>query len=177
MLPAIIAALAPVLIGEVAKQAMGDAPAAGKVAEAAVSVVSQVVGLPIVDEDSARAAAGIVTSDPAKLAEVYRLQAECVVTLLRLDNEDRENARAREIALRDPTPQNLAYVIFGGFLAYAFAILIGAAFGAPGFKDPLVAGLIGTGFGALGAEAARIGNYYFGSSAGSRAKTEMLKAR
>lgn len=76
----------------------------------------------------------------------------------------------------DQTPKFLPYVIFGSFLLYAFAILVGAAVGLPGLKDPVLAGLIGTGFGALGAEAARIGNFYYGSSAGSKAKTEQMAA-
>ena len=99
MLPAIIAALAPILVSEVAKAAMGDTPAAGKVAEAAVSVVSHVSGIPITDEHSACNAAQVIQMDPQKLAEVYRLQAEQVLPLLRLDNEDRASARRQAVEL------------------------------------------------------------------------------
>lgn len=99
MLPAIIAALAPMLIGEVAKQAMGDTSASGMVADAAVSVVSQVADIPITDEGSAKAAADAIAADPAKLAEAYRLQAESVITLLRLDNDDRAGASDQTVAL------------------------------------------------------------------------------
>lgn len=173
--------LAELAGSEIAKLLGGDDPASQKtgaqVAQSLVSVAAQVSGIPIANEHDARNAAQAIELDPAKLAEFRRIAGEQVITLIRLDNEDRANARHREIELKDPTPSRLAFMILGGFMAYTFTIMVSAVLGVSGMKDPLIAGLIGTGYGALGSEAARIGNYYFGSSAGSAAKDKLLRGR
>lgn len=169
ILAAVLPALAPALAQRVVEAFTQD-PAGGetarRVAEAAVDALGT--------DDPAAATAALTES--ARLAEFRQAMLEVEIALLRLDNEDRAGARRREIETKDPTPSRLAYLILGGFLAYAFTILASAILGLAGIRDPLVAGLIGTGFGALGSEAARIGNYYFGSSAGSASKQKALVA-
>ncbi|UKJ76527.1 hypothetical protein [Azospirillum brasilense] len=95
----IISALAPVLLPEVAKAALGTGETARQVGEAAVSVVSAVTGGPISTPADAERVAAAVQADPAKLAELYCQQGDQVVALLRLDNEDRADARAQTVQL------------------------------------------------------------------------------
>jgi len=89
------------------------------------------------------------------------------VDLEKIASEDRANARAREIAVRDKTPQIIAYAYTAGYFALLFYII---RFGvSEGVKD-----LVNTLIGVLSAAQVGIMSYYFGSSAGSARKTEMM---
>jgi len=66
----------------------------------------------------------------------------------------------------------LAGLIVGGFLLMVWFVLAGHV---GGLKDPVAAGLIGTLIGYVSAKADQVVSYYFGSSAGSAAKTELLR--
>ncbi|WP_146604278.1 hypothetical protein [Cupriavidus phytorum] len=79
---------------------------------------------------------------------------------------DRDSARKREAAVRDNTPRVLAYLLIGGFLGMAFAVLFGQV-----RADTVLAGTI---IGYLSAKAEQIVAYYFGSTAGSAKKSELL---
>jgi len=83
--------------------------------------------------------------------------------LVRADNSDRADARARQTALRDATPTVLAMLVTAGF----FGMLSVMAFHdlPVGNRDMLNIML-----GSLGAAWVAVVSYYFGSSAGSRAK-------
>jgi uncharacterized membrane protein YeaQ/YmgE (transglycosylase-associated protein family) len=80
--------------------------------------------------------------------------------------DDRDSARKREVSVQDYTPRILAYLIVGGFLGMAYGVL---------FKqmnaDSVLAGTI---IGYLSAKAEQVAAYYFGSTAGSKQKTELL---
>ncbi|MBB3268815.1 hypothetical protein FHW79_006491 [Azospirillum sp. OGB3] len=64
----IISALAPVLLPEVAKAALGSGETAQKVGEAAVSVVSAVTGVPISTQADAERAVAAVKEVPSAFA-------------------------------------------------------------------------------------------------------------
>jgi ABC-type Fe3+-siderophore transport system permease subunit len=99
---------------------------------------------------------------------------ELEVDLERIHANDRDSARQREASVRDWTPRVLAFVIVGGFLATVFCVLAGVV---EGLKDPLTATLIGTLIGYVSAKADQVCSYFFGSTAGSQAKTDaMVKA-
>ena len=66
----------------------GDKPAgqvAATVANAAVTVASQVIGIPVTDEASARQAAAALQADPEKLAAFQQAVGEQVLRALALE--------------------------------------------------------------------------------------------
>jgi hypothetical protein len=93
---------------------------------------------------------------------------ELDIDLERIANEDRNSARNREIKTKDWTPKVLAGLITGGYFGVLFYML---QFGLPttgGSEAMLVMlGTLGTAWGGVVA-------YYFGSSAGSKEKTEAM---
>lgn len=87
-----------------------------------------------------------------------------------IHQQDRASARDRETKTADPTPRRLAYLILGGFVAMVtYVIGWGLA-----KMDTTQAAMAGTLIGFVSAKAEQIVAYYFGSSAGSKAKDDML---
>ncbi|CAO3453818.1 hypothetical protein [Azospirillum argentinense] len=169
----IISALAPVLLPEVAKAALGTGETAQKVGEAAVSVVSAVTGVPIETPADAERAVAAVQNDPAKLVELYRQQGDQVVALLRLDNEDRADARAQTVELAKagsriswgaPVVLTIVLVTFGIVLYRVLSQPAGAI-------DQNATLMLG----ALTTMASAVVSYWVGSSAGSAAKDKLLR--
>jgi hypothetical protein len=93
---------------------------------------------------------------------------ELDIDLERISNEDRDSARNREVSLRDWTPRVLAGLITVGYFGVLFWML---RFGLPntGSSEALLVML-----GALGTAWGGVVAYYFGSSAGSKEKTEAM---
>ena len=103
---------------------------------------------------------------PEALIEWNKYKLQVVNEAARINMEDRNSARQREIAVKDHVPAILAYMTVGGFLAvmgaelYAFIMMpdevskIGTAAWA----------VIGNISGYLASEAKLVGAYYFGSS-------------
>lgn len=88
--------------------------------------------------------------------------------LIKLVNDDRANARDREIKTGDSkTPQILAGVVTSGFFIILITMMTRELPTAA--KDPALLLL-----GALSAAFGAVINYYFGSSSGSERKTRML---
>jgi hypothetical protein len=88
-----------------------------------------------------------------------------------INAEDRASARDREVKTQDKTPRILAGVVVFGFLWSVWYVLSGRV---QGLKDPATIGMVGTLIGYISAKADTVVGYYFGSSAGSDRKTEIL---
>ncbi len=148
-------------------------PLAGMAAKAGLSALGLDPEPGNEEEQFATAMATATPADMLKLKQAdhqFRLDMEQIgVDLEKIAATDRASARQREIQTGDNAPKVLAVVVVSGF----FATLGSIAFVAiPEAAQAPVNILLG----ALTAMLTQVGNYYFGSSAGSARKTEMLKA-
>jgi hypothetical protein len=84
----------------------------------------------------------------------------------KLSNDDRSSARQREMSVRDYTPMVLAATITIGF----FGVLTKMMIGHPVENSDVLNIMLGS----LGTAWTGVVAYYFGSSAGSQRKTELL---
>ena len=150
----------------------------GPLAGVAVSALSKnLLGKDNASE--AEIAAVIQNGGPEVLVKLRELDQHFAVKMKELDIDleklhqlDRASARDREVKTGDRwTPRVLAGVIVFGFLMTVYMVLSGYV---EGLKDPVAAGLIGTLIGYVSAKADQVVSYYFGSSAGSKEKNEML---
>lgn len=109
--------------------------------------------------------------------DLAKLNAAHEETLAQVDASSADSARKREMAVRDSTPQTLAYIIIGGFFVVSIAQLV-ALMGYPELvaKIPNQGWLlIGNISGYLMNEAKQAGTYYFGSTTGSKAKDATIQ--
>lgn len=172
--------LAELAGSEIAKLLGGDDPASQKtgaqVAQSLVSVAAQVSGIPIANEHDARNAAQAIELDPVKLAEFRRVVGEQVITLIRLDNEDRASARSQTVELAKagsniawgaPVVSVVVLLTFGVVLALVLTKSI------PPGQETTVSLMLG----ALTTMATAVVSYWVGSSAGSAAKDKLLRGR
>lgn len=109
----------------------------------------------------------IKQADYAFEAKMKELGYAHIEKLEALAVDDRKSAREREIAVRDSTPKALAAIITIGFLGVLFYII---RYGLPEVnRDALLMmlGALSSGWGMMLA-------YYYGTSAGSAAKNELL---
>jgi hypothetical protein len=121
--------------------------------------------------------AALASASPDQLAALKKIDADFKVSMKELDIDlerisagDRDSARKMQTETKDWVPKVLAVVITLGF----FGILVWM----------LVQGMPQTGteallmmLGALGTAWTGVVNFYYGSSAGSKAKTDALTAR
>ena len=91
----------------------------------------------------------------------------------KIDAADRDSARKREIAVQDSTPRVLTYFTFATLSACMILLIWGMYTGKN--VDPTIAALLGTAIGIFGSNAKQIGNYYFGSSQGSKDKDLLIQ--
>lgn len=147
----------------------------GPFAGMAVSAISKAV---LGKQDATEAEVGEAlarSSDPEILLKLKTAEQEFAEKMKQLDidlekiaADDRASARQREAAVKDTTPRNLAYLYTGGYFVMMAALF---KFGVPEDSRDLLNTLIGI----LSAAEVGIITYYFGSSAGSAKKSEMME--
>lgn len=142
----------------------------GPLAGMAVSAISKAIG---VDEDkvSDLISNNKLTADQiaqVKLAEIeLQKQAnELGLNFEKLAVDDRKSARQMQAATRSIVPPLLAAAITFGFFGILIMLLLGRVDG----NNPTILMMLGS----LSTAWTGIIAYYFGSSAGSQAKTELL---
>lgn len=122
----------------------------------------------------------LTNATPETLLALKRADQEFAVKMKELDidlekvySADRDSARNREIQTKDSwTPRILAAVVISGFFYSVWMVL---GYQSDAFKDPLTATLAGTLIGYVSAKADTIIAYYFGSSASSARKTDLIE--
>ncbi len=129
-------------------------------------------------ESIADAIAAATSKDPEAMLKLKQAEQDFQIQMAKLgfddsekilsmDAADRTNARAREIAVRDRLPMILALCVTSGF----FLLLAMLAYHA---VPPDSAKILDVMVGSLGTAWIGVINYYFGSSAGSAQKTNIL---
>ena len=142
----------------------------GPLAGMAVSAVAKAIGC---EPDEVQ---GIISSNKLtaeqvasiQLAELeLKKQAQSMgLDFAKLTVEDRKSARDMEIATKSMLVPSLAILIVSAFIGVVIATLGGFA-----VVDSVLAGTL---IGYLSAKAEQVVNFYFGSSAGSKEKTDLL---
>jgi hypothetical protein len=137
------------------------------------SALSAVLGTPEGDDKAAENA--LLTASPDALVKLKQAEMDFQVQMKqlgiteeKLTYDDIANARAREIAVKDSTPRNLAYLIVCFTGACIAATLAG--------WTKVDSALAGTLIGYLVAECRSTLTYYFGSSRSSQDKDATLAA-
>lgn len=135
----------------------------GPLAGGAVTELEKAIGL---DQSSSPDAIkhAIVQANPETIEKLKEAElafkqhiADLNVDIERLNEQDIQNARARQIAVRDKIPAVLGLATVVLFLAYAFAVTF---FQVPHSEN----GIIQLVFGWVGSMATSVMTYYFGSS-------------
>lgn len=148
-------------------------PVGVAIAKAATKAVAEALGLDTDNPDQLEQA--LASATPEQLAAVRRADQafattmrECDLDELRIAAEDRASARQRQIQTKDLMPGYIASCALVGFFGILTALIFVAI--PDGAHDPLLIML-----GALGTLVSQVGQYYFGSSAGSKRKTEQVE--
>lgn len=148
----------------------------GPLGSTAVSVVADALGLSEKTESAIKQA--ISGTTPEQMLALKKADQEFAVRMQELgfsqvkDLEaiaagDRDSARKREMEVKDHTPRNLAYAITVGFFS-VLLLLMFADF--PENSKEVLYIMLGT----LGTSWTACISYYFGSTAGSKVKSELL---
>jgi hypothetical protein len=157
--------------------ALGGPPALIKMAAHTISEGLD-IDVPATAEGITETIAMATTNNPDALLKLKELDAQFELQMKQLGFEniaqleeiaaaDRASARAREVSVKDHTPKILAYSVTGGF----FTLLYVMAFhSVPDATKDILMIMIGS----LGTAWAGLISYYFGSSAGSARKTDLL---
>ena len=125
----------------------------------------------------AEIAKAMQTATPDQLAQIKQIDAdfkvrmaELEIDLERISAGDRDSARKREVMVGDHTPKILAAAITVGFFGILFWMFV---YGVPKNGNEALLLMLG----ALQTAFTGVIAYYFGSSAGSKAKTDALAAK
>jgi len=136
----------------------------------AVAAISKAIGCEP-DEVQNVISSGKLTAEQVasiQLAELeLKKQAQSMgLDFAKLTVEDRKSARDMQIATKSMLVPSLAILIVSAFIGVVIATLGGFA-----VVDSVLAGTL---IGYLSAKAEQVVNFYFGSSAGSKEKTDLL---
>ncbi len=137
------------------------------------AIAGKLLGNADASEDELRAA--IQTASPEDLVRLKEVEADFKVQLknagVKLEEiaaGDRDSARRRQVDMGDWTPTVLGLAIILGFFGILGAIMF--------VEVPTnAATIINILLGALAAMTAQVGNYFFGSSAGSARKNDTIE--
>lgn len=145
----------------------------GPLAGLVVGGLGKILGIDNATKDTIVDALRKVTLTESQLIELKRLEEQAQENVRRynidlntLEVRDRESARWREAMTRDNTNRSIAYIIIFSFIGTSGAILFNLA-----KVDSVIAGTI---IGYLSAKAEQVLSYYFGSTSGSKLKSELL---
>jgi len=118
--------------------------------------------------DTEEIEAALVAASPQVLLKLREADTAFQLSMERIAADDRASARERHVALKDRTPPLLA----GGVL-----VVFGALIATLVFRELPVANreILMILVGGVAGQATQVVNYYFGSSTGSKRKTELLK--
>lgn len=150
----------------------------GPLGQTAAAALGKALGVDKTDPTPGELAAAFVNATPEQIAaaqaaehdfqlKMQQAGYEHVEDMAKIDAGDRASARAREIAVRDRIPAILALSITFGFFGLLFLIVF---YPLPDASQKVLDIMIGT----LGTAWVGVVTYYFGSSAGSAAKTALL---
>lgn len=146
---------------------------ASPLAGVAVAAVCELFDIETKNVDAVASFVQESLSDPDKLAELRRIEAdlrkyeiENGFRFAELEIRDRESARQRESSVRDNTNRVIAYMVIIAFLAVTGGVIFAEI-----SVDQVLAGTL---IGYISAKAEQVLSYYFGSTAGSKLKTELL---
>lgn len=158
-------------------------PGAAPFANVAAKLLTNGLGKTVApDPESISSAISEAMANPDQLAKLKQIDDDFAVQMKTLGiqeltdfekiaADDRASAREREVAVKDSTPKVLAYGIMLLALITSYVVLTGKS---PAMKDVTQATLVGVVIGYIFGEVKQVFSYYFGSSAGSDRKTELL---
>lgn len=148
----------------------------GPMGMAAVETVAGALGLSEKTENAVKQALSGVTPDQMlalkKADQEFALKMQelgfaHIKDLEQIAAGDRDSARKREIEVKDKTPRNLAYAITLGFFGVLTFMMLKTV---PTESRDILNIMLG----ALGTSWTGVIAYYYGSTAGSKAKSELL---
>jgi hypothetical protein len=148
----------------------------GPLAGVAVKALSGVLlGHENGSEDDVKAA--MASASPDQLAALKKIDADFKVSMKELDIDleriaagDRDSARKMQTETKDWTPKALAFFITFGFFGALIWIMV---FGIPQTGTEVLLMMLGS----LSTSWTGVVQFYYGSSAGSKAKNDLLAAK
>lgn len=151
-------------IGTMAATVVGKAIGATKAPEANLDSISEVIATAFADPTQRAALIQAEQQFQAQMAELGYKDAEALAATA---EADRASARQREMTLKDKVPAAMAFIVTLGFFGVLYFMIFRSVPAAAHDALLLLLGSLGTAWTA-------IISYYFGSSAGSDRKTELL---
>jgi hypothetical protein len=163
--PWIFTAASTMLPGPLGAAALAVGKAIGKDVPADNDAIAQAVAGATPEQMAA-----IKAADQQFQLDMTKLGFEKVEDLAKMAYDDTANARARESAVKDRTPEILAYLLVGSSIAMCWYVISGHG----NSHDVAGATLVGTVLGYVISEAKQAVAYFLGSSAGSSDKNEAI---